>query len=30
MKLKALGLGALTAVVATVGMGVVSATAHVE
>ena len=30
MKLKTLGLGALTAVMATVGMGVATATAHVE
>lgn len=30
MKLKTLGLGALAAVLATVGMGVASATAHVE
>ncbi len=30
MKLRNLGLGALTAVVATVGLGVATATAHVE
>ena len=30
MKLKTLGLGALTAIVATVGLGVATATAHVE